>query len=268
MKKNKDKKKLQFIESLVYFYGFIKREDIMNRFSISPASATNTLSRYIQRAPQNLNYNIRLKRYEISDTFKPVFNIHILFERIPVYTIPPLYDSIDDNEIEKMAIISRAVQKIQSLEIIYASSLNSEVSKRQIVPVAFANTHLRWHLRAYDRKRKRFADFVFRRILKVKLIKKDAIQEHEHPKKDSQWYLFIDLKIKKHPHNTKVSKIINSNAHNIKIRAAMAGYFLQLWNVDCSTNARLRGPQYQYILENIKEVSQSANLKLAPGYER
>ena len=28
---------------------------------------------------------------------------------------------------------------------------------------------------------------------------------------------------------------------SVKLRAAMAGYFLQLWNVDCSENAKLRG---------------------------
>ena len=267
MNQDKDIKKLKFIESVVYFYGFIKREDIMNKFGVSPASATNILSRYIQKAPQNLNYNIRLKRYEISNSFKPIFNnIRMFLERIPVHTIPSLYGSITNNEIKNIAIISRAIQRVHSLKIIY-SSMSSGTSKRQIVPVAFANTHLRWHLRAYDRKRKQFADFVFRRILKVKPIKKDIIQEHEHPKKDKQWHLFIDLKIKKHPHNVKNSNIINPNTHNIKIRSAMAGYFLQLWNVDCSANARLRGEKYQYVLENIKKVSQSTDLKLAPGYK-
>ena len=270
MKQNKNiTKKLKFIESLVYFHGIINREDIIKKFNVSAASATNILSKYNQIAPKNMNYNIRLKRYEISNSFKPIFNnIRMLFERIPVYTLPSLYGSITNNEIKNIAIISRAIQKTQSLEINYVSLSNSKVSKRQIVPVAFANTHLRWHLRAYDRKRNRYADFVFRRILKVKPIKKDIIQEHEHPNNDKQWHLFIDLKIKKHPHNVKNSNIINPNTHNIKIRSAMVRYFLQLWNVDCSANARLRGLQYQYALENIKKVSQSADLKLAPGYEK
>lgn len=267
MKQNKNRKKLKFIESILYFYGFIKREDIINKFKGSSASITNILSQYIKVAPQNLNYNIHLKRYEISDCFKPIFDIRMLFDRIPVSTIPSLYGPITNTEIEKIAIISRAVQNTQSLEITYASLSNNEVFKRQIVPVAFANTHLRWHLRAYDRKRKHFADFVFRRILKVKPIKKDIIQEHEHPTKDKQWYSFIDLKIKKHPHNIKNSHIIHSKIHNIKIRAALAGYFLQLWNVDCSKNAKLRGPQYQYVLKNIQKVSKLADLKLAPGYK-
>ncbi len=267
MNQDKDIKKLKFIESLVYFHGIINREDIMKKFNVSAASATNILSKYNQIAPKNLDYNIHLKSYEMSKTFNPIFNMQMFLERIPVYTIPTLNKQIDIDEIDRIAIISRAIQKTQSLEITYASLSHSAVPKRQIVPVAFANTQLRWHLRAYDRKRNRYADFVFRRILKVKPIKKDIIKEHEHPNNDKQWHLFIDLKIKKHPHKVKNSNIIHSNTHNIKIRAAMAGYFLQLWNVDCSANARLRGPQYQYALENVKKVSQSADLKLAPGYK-
>ncbi len=267
MNQNKNiTKKLKFIESLVYFYGIINREDIMNKFGVSPASATNILSKYNQIAPKNLDYNIHLKSYEMSKTFNPIFNMQMFLERIPVYTIPTFNKQIDIDEIDRIAIISRAIHRVHSLKIIY-SSMSSGTSDRQIVPVAFANTQLRWHLRAYDRKRKQFADFVFRRILKVKPIKKDIIQEHEHPNNDKQWHLFIDLKIKKHPHNVKNSNIINSNTHNIKIRSAMAGYLLQLWNVDCSANARLRGSQYQYALENVKKVSQSADLKLAPGYK-
>ena len=38
--------KLQFVELLLYFHGSVNREDIINRFGISKASATNLLSAY------------------------------------------------------------------------------------------------------------------------------------------------------------------------------------------------------------------------------
>ncbi len=260
----KNKNIMEFIEFFAYFYGTVNRENIINKFNISPASATNILSQYNKEAPKNLDYNINLKRYEISKSFTPIFNNHILYELMPVYTIPSLYNSIDSNDIAQVAIISRAIQRVYALTITY-SSLSGKISTRQIVPVAFASTHLRWHLRAYDRKRNQFTDFVLRRILKVMPIKKDVIKNHEHPNKDKQWHSFINLKIKSHPTNASNFHNINSN---IKIRSAMAGYFLQLWNIDCSPNFILRGKQYQYILENIKEVSQIADLKLTPGYNK
>ena len=260
--------RLEFVELLVYFHGTISRDDIMNRFSISPASATNTLSKYSQIAPNNLSYNVRLKCYEISRSFKPVFNVRMLMERIPVYTMPQLHNVANDDIIERVAIISRAIQQTQSLTIAY-SSASSGRSLRQIVPVAFADNLLRWHLRAYDRRQERYSDFVLRRILDAQPIEGDTIKEHEHPSNDKQWHSFIDLRIAAHPHNVADAQSFAGgiHSHGVRIRAAMTGYFLQLWNVDCSADADLRGKEYQYVLTNVAEISQVADLRLAPGHD-
>ena len=261
------KERLEFVELLAYFHGTVSRDEIMNRFGISAASATNILSKYSQTAPENLSYNVRLKRYEIGKSFKPVFNVRVLMERIPVYTMPQLHKPADNDVIERIALISRAIQRTQSLTITYTSA-SSGRSSRQIVPVAFADNRLRWHLRAYDRKRERYADFVFRRILEVNLIEGDTIQEHEHPKNDKQWHSFIDLRIKAHPHNLADVQAFSmgTDIHSVRIRAAMAGYFLQLWNIDCSPDANLKGQEYQYVLANVAEVAKVTDLELAPGY--
>ena len=262
------KEKLEFVEHLAYFNGVVNRDDITNRFGISAASATNILSMYNQMAPQNLSYNIRLKRYEIGKAFKRIFDIRMSLGRIPVYTMPKLYDPGGSDAIERIAVISRAIQRTESLTITY-SSASGGTSTREIIPVAFANNWLRWHLRAYDRKREKYVDFVFRRIHEAHPIEGDTIQEHEHPKNDTQWHSFIDLKIKAHPHNLAdvQSFTMGADSDSVEIRAAMAGYFLQLWNVDCSPDASLRGKAYQYVLANMTEVAKVADLELAPGYD-
>ena len=268
MTKNKNlQERLQFIEFLVYFHGTVNREDVVNKFNISPVSATNLLSEYIRKTPENLNYNVRLKCYEMSKSFKPIFDTRLLFERIPMYTIPSLHDPLDNDEIKKIAAISRAIQRVKVLQITY-SSVSSGTSKKRIIPIAFANNLLRLHLRAYDRQKKQYADFVFRRILTVNLIESDTVLEHELPRKDQQWNSFVNLEIKSHPYNMITDRTVNiKKVRNVRVRSAMAGYFLQLWNVDCSTNAELRGRQYQYILKNVKQVSKLTDLSLAPGYE-
>ena len=259
--------KLQFVELLLYFHGAVNREDIINRFGISKASATNLLSAYSQMASGNLSYNIRLKRYEISQSFKAVFNVRMLIERIPVYTMPKLHKPADDDAIERIALISRAIQSTQLLSITYTSASRGK-STREIIPVAFADNLLRWHLRAYDRKRAKFSDFVFSRIQKAQPIKGGTIDKHEHPDNDTQWHTFIELKIKAHPHNLidTVTFDMGNEVRTVRLRAAMAGYFLQLWNIDCSQDMRLRGKRYQYVLANIAEVFGIADLELAPGY--
>ncbi len=255
--------KLQFVEHLAYFHGSVNREDLINRFGISKASATNVLSTYNRMAPENLRYNISLKRYEISNAFKPVFNVRKLIERIPVYTMPKIHRPADDAVIEKIALISRAIQRVQSLTITYASS-SSGISTRQIVPVSFADNTLRWHLRAYDRTREKYVDFVFARIQKVNLMKHDVIEDHEHPKNDKQWHTYVELKIKAHPENLVDDQSFDMGTgthHSVRLRAAMAGYFLKLWNIDFSQDAGSTGREYQYLLANMTDVSKVADLE-------
>ena len=97
----------------------------------------------------------------------------------------------------------------------------------------------------------------------------DVIQDHEQPTNDKQWHSLIDLKIKAHPHNLVdvQSFAMGADSDSVEIRAAMAGYFLQLWNVDCSPDASLRGKEYQYVLANMTEVAKVADLELAPGHD-
>ena len=260
--------RLQFVEFLLYFNGSVNREDIANRFGISQASSTNVLSAYHQLAPQNLSYNVRQKCYEIARSFTPIFNRRLFTERIPVYTMPRLDALESDESIEKIATISRAIQKSQALTIGYVSASSGE-GTRQIVPVALADNSLRWHVRAFDRKNARFGDFALSRIKDVSPIEGGAIQDFEHPNRDLHWHSFIELQIAVHPSNVADagSFEMGNGLQSVRVRAAMAGYFLQLWNVDCSPDARLRGPEYQYFLENLGEISKKADLKLAPGYD-
>lgn len=261
--------RLRFIELLLYFNGSVNRDDLINRFGISKASASNLLSAYSQLAPNNLAYNVRLKRYEIDREFRAVFDGRIPTDRVPVYTMPKIYDVTESEIVEKIARISRAIQATRSLSIEY-SSASSGQSKREVVPVAFGDNLLRWHLRAFDRKRQQYADFVLHRIHNVKELSEDQIQSHEHPNRDKQWHTFIELKLQFHTDNLEdvASFSFGGDTLIVTLRAAMAGYFLQLWNVDCSPDRQLRGKQFQYFLANLSDVSRVANLTLAPGFSK
>jgi len=60
---------------------------------------------------------------------------------------------------------------------------------------------------------------------------------------------------------------MGSDTSKVRFRAAMAGYFLQFWNIDCSSDAKLRGEKYKCVLANVAEIAKVADLDLAPGYE-
>ena len=52
----------------------------------------------------------------------------------------------------------------------------------------------------------------------------------------------------------------------VTVRAAVAGYVLRQWQVDCSTDAYLRGPEYRLRLANRQVLAGVASAVLAPGY--
>ena len=259
--------RLKFIEQVVYVQGFINREDLQEQFGISAAASTKDLSMYNNLAADNIKYNVRRKCYEIGKPFRHIFAPSLLYERMPVYTMPKLHRFAIENSLDKISEISIAIQNVKPLQIAY-SSASSGPSSRQIVPVAFADNLLRWHLRAYDRKRKKFTDFVVHRIESAKCLYKNEVAEHESPDNDEEWRTFVKLKIKTHPRNLEFGDFfeMGDQIREIDIRAAMTGYFLQIWNIDCSPNASMEGKQFQFFLANINEVSKHADLTLAPGY--
>jgi hypothetical protein len=53
---------------------------------------------------------------------------------------------------------------------------------------------------------------------------------------------------------------------NLNVRAALAGYLLSRWNVDCTENASLKGGEYQLWLRNQQTLYGAENLASAPGY--
>src|SRR5205085_4007478 len=66
-------KRLEFIEFRLFWEGGINRADIMDRFGVSVPQASKDLSLYEEKAPGNLVYDKKQKRYLAARGFKPVF---------------------------------------------------------------------------------------------------------------------------------------------------------------------------------------------------
>ena len=54
----------------------------------------------------------------------------------------------------------------------------------------------------------------------------------------------------------------------INVRAAVAGYLLRRWNVDCTAEAVLDGEEYHLWLRNRQALYGVNNLVIAPGFEQ
>jgi hypothetical protein len=246
------KERLAFIEFRLYFLGDIRRRDLMERFSIAPAATTRDFSLYRELCPNNIDFEGSTKTYILGDQFEAVFEHNV--ERVLMMLSRGFGDGISQMdegilpnalplilnrpEAAILAPVTRAIYQQQVVRLHYYSH-SSGLSAREIVPFALANDGLRWHVRAFDRQSKEFRDFVFTRMEATQLLVDSKPEKHELPDQDNQWNRIVELDIvphpdRKHPEITERDYGMVDGVLHLEVRAAMAGYVLRQWQVDCS----------------------------------
>lgn len=278
------KQRLAFIDFLLMFKGSFSRNDLTTKFEMGMANATRDIALYRELAPTNSELNNRTKQYIQSKTFKSIFeydarktlvklanNISDGFDGVMEVAFPvnsPLQLNVPDIKI--VAKLTQAVLNKKAISIIY-TSLSSGSKSREIIPHTIVDNGLRWHIRAFDRNTSSFRDLVITRISKITLLN-CQIDEVEKKIEDNQWLRKMDLEIVPHPKNVKFPTAIeldygmNNGILNLTIRAALVGYLLRRWNVDCTEDATLIGGEYQLWLRNRQTLYGAENLTIAPGY--
>lgn len=277
--------RLAFIDLRLRFIGELQRHDVVNRFSVQAAAATRDLTLYKDLAPTNLDYDRSAKAYVRGVRFRPVFDFapeqvlawlsRSFGDTQPLQTktlvtceASPVLDSPD---LEMLSVVTRAMYAQRSVEVAYRS-LTSGLTTRGIVPLALADNGYRWHLRAFDRRSAQFRDFVLARIADARMGSED-ISDHERPNQDDQWNRIVDMELVPHPANVQHPDTIEAEYRmdegvlRFKVRAALAGYMLRRWNVDCTEDHSLKGTGYHLWLRNRQALYGVTNLVLAPGYE-
>lgn len=262
----------------------VNRGDLVNRFGIKSAAATRDLALYRDLAPGNLVYDTKAKSYVSPDHFKPLFDCqssqalsalcyglgddHVAGS----ISLVPVESPVQLNfpNLDVLAGITRAIHQKKALNIEY-QSLSSGLSQREITPFALVDNRLRWHVRAYDRRRDRFTDFVLNRIGKTELLT-GVPDIGETKDADIQWNRIVEMHIVPHPNLQHPETIITEYAMTngmlrLQVRAAIAGYVLRNWNIDCSPMHELEGPEYHLWLKNTPTLYGVENLAIAPGHK-
>lgn len=278
------RERLCHIDFKLRFMGSVNRNSLVDKFGIKGAAATRDFNLYQDLAPQNIEYNTKAKTYIQRESFASLFE----FSSEQVLTalsygfgdesaddIQPLISTEAPTQLklpdtELLASLSQAIFKNEALTIHYRS-LSSGESTRIIVPHTLVNNGLRWHVRAYDRLRNRFGDFVLNRIERVEPDETNGLNEQETIGSDLQWKHRVELQLIPHPeclHPKTIEKeySMKGGLMRIKARMAMVGYILRRWNVDCSKDHSLKGDEYHLALSNLKALEGVENLSIAPGY--
>ncbi|APD86655.1 WYL domain-containing protein [Alteromonas sp. Mex14] len=277
------RQRLAYIDFCLLFKGAIHRQDLINRFEVGLSAGSRDFTLYKELAPDNLIYDPREKRYFQTESFVPVFehdakrtlvklanDISDGFDAIGDVNFP--VESASSLNVPDIFVVAKVVQAIvnnKAISVIY-TSLSSGSGARELVPHSIVDNGQRWHVRAFDRKSQSFRDFVLTRFSKVTV--KAEPEAHECIENDKEWGRLISLEIVPHPKNIKYPTAIEldyameEGVLTLEVRAAMAGYLLRRWNVDCTKHASLRTGEYQLWLRNQQSLANTDNLAIAPGY--
>ena len=279
------RERLAYLEFRLLFLGDIRRQDLMDRFGIAPAASTRDFTLYKGFCPDNISFEGRSKRYMLGTNFVPLFQHPI--ERVLMMLsqgfgdgIAPIQEegllpcelplTLNRPDIHILAPVTRSIYQQKAVKIRYLSR-TSGLSEREIVPFALANDGLRWHVRAFDRKSREFRDFVFTRMESTELLDSNPAK-HELPAQDIQWNRIVELDIVPHPdrERPKITErdygMVDGVLH-LKLRAAMAGYVLRQWQVDCSADHRIKEQGCRLWLRDALALYGVKNAMLALGYQ-
>lgn len=277
--------RLFHIDFKLRFLGAVNRNDLVCRFGIKAAAATRDIALYKELVPHNLTYDTKVKAYIGTSEFQPLFHYqgsqalsalcyglgddHVAGSSSLITTDSTT--QLNLTNLDVLAELTRAIHQKKVLEIDYRS-ISSGLTQREIVPFALVDSGLRWLVRAYDRKLSRFTDFVINRIANPKLLSIE-VTKSETKESDIQWNRIVEMHIVPHP-NLQHPKTIETEYGmtngmlKILVRAAVAGYVLRHWNVDCSPDHELQGNEFHLWLKNTLTLYGVENLAIAPSYKR
>ena len=278
------RQRLAYIEFRLWFYGEVARKDVLQRFEVATAAGTRDMALYKELAPNNVSYERKAYRYvptfvplfqhEVGQVLvaltsgfgagEPVASGELISHAIPV--------SLNQPRLETLAAVTRAIEGGYALKLTYYS-MKKGMGTRVIVPHSLVDSGLRWHVRAFDRTKGHFRDLVLTRMERVLPVTGAAAEpaEHELVSADQQWSLQIPLDLMPHPAHLHPKTIerdfgMQDGRLSVSVRAAVAGYVLRQWQVDCSADAHLQGAEFRLRLADTRQLDGVDNAVLAPGY--
>lgn len=276
------RERLAFLELRAYFTGELRRADIETRFGIKPAASSRDLSAYRDLEPGNLDYDVAARCYRPTKSFKPLFEFSS--DRVLAWLLQGFGDGLELKlrkvapcegpgnlvrpDLAILSTVTRAMCSKHALKVSYLS-LTSGAASRDLVPVALADNGLRWHVRAFDRRNSRFGDFVLTRITKAKELD-GHVGEDELLPADEQWARIVDMEVVPHPgvrcaQAVEADYAMDQGVLRLRSRAALAGYMLRRWSIDCSPDHSLDPASHHLWLRNPQTLYRVESAVFAPG---
>jgi len=192
--------RLMHIERCLFWRGELQRADLIDTFGINPIQAAKDFRAYMERYPNNMEYNKSRRRYLPLPGFRPNLIEPTTLDEfagvesplVPVANWPLPKRRATPQVLQ--AIVA-AVRERQKIEVQYQSMRGEKPSWRWLSPHAFASDGERWHVRAFCHTRGEFLDFVLGRIHATRHIKASDI----HPSNDLDWVTYVEVLVTPNP---------------------------------------------------------------------
>lgn len=278
------RERLAYIDFALYFLGELRRIDLAEKFETGPSGATRDIAIYRELAPENCELDQAEKAYRPLPTFSP------LFQHSPQRVLTALTQGFGEglgDEVESLvrcdvptplsvpacevvAPISRAINRRLAVRLYY-TSVESGRTEKTLVPIALVNNGVRWHVRAFDREREQFRDYVLTRMEQPVVLEGSPATKEETAERDPQWSRVISLELVPHPGHPKPDLVradygMTKGTLVVNVRAANAGYMLRCWAVDCSPDHSCDPREFPLWLPDPFALYGANNAQLAPGY--
>lgn len=203
-------RRIEFIDFRLHWDGTVNRGELMQFFRISPQQASADLAVYMERAPNNIEYDRRLKVYKATADFSPLSRdddaqsylsqltglaVGHLSSTASFIGWRPPHDLVRHParpvKSDTLLRIIWAIRDGSALKILYQSMRRAGPTSRWIAPHALAHDGQRWHARAWCEESNEFRDFVLSRIQRI-----DAFRKSDVPSSaDNGWQDFVDVMV-------------------------------------------------------------------------
>lgn len=272
----------QLIEIIAYWEGRLTTNHLTKGFDIVRNQASRDIKTYLEvLAPGNLVYDMQLRGYKPSESFRPVVTKGDVNEYLHLLSLNQRlvskhnYTTVDRCNVSSVRVPTRLIDPIvmraivraiiqgDRLEIDYLSMDNPEPETRVIAPHTIVETPLRWHVRAYCEKNRAYRDFVLSRFVN----QPELIGDSENPMcEDSAWGESINIVLQADPRLNDHQRALIERDYDmqdgelvIETRLALVNY--QLSSLGLNVFDVHRHAEYQQVqIKNVEEIKQALTL--------
>jgi len=175
--------RFRFIEAQLLWEGYLQRKDLCTAFGLTLNHVTREISSYRARYPGFLAYDPEVRAWRATESFRPqhasgdpqeYLELLLAFSlahdpaimagagpALSVEMLPGMHGGVPA---EVLRPVVTAISQRRGVEIVYQSFSEDGPQRRVIWPQNLVYVLSRWHVRAYDERKARFADFVLSRI--------------------------------------------------------------------------------------------------------